>query len=337
MVSNSNCSHHWWRVSRGVFPTFAAVISCAFLFSAAAARTDALRPVRIIRSRGELKPGAPLALVIDFRGNAYVADGSPGRILAMPGLDPKKTLEYEQPPGMAGFYPTSIGVRGFFLYAVDETSRRLLRYDDHGAFRDVLFEFDDRVESRRASPFGLAVDPTGRVAITDVENHQVVLIDNYLVVRLVFGSYGKFDGQFDTPRGVSFTAAGNLLVADTGNRRVQRCSDGGAFLQRIPARGDNPLKRPRRAVEWNDGRVAVADPVAGAVVVFGRDGLLVRAFAPPRDDGESGAHAPVDSSGGAQSLQPDDSFAPMDLAVGRDGALYVIDGGSAAIYVFARF
>ena len=74
---------------------------------------------------------------------------------------------------------------------------------------------------RRINPLGLAVDESGRIVVTDGQNHQVILFDMYLSVELVFGSYGAHPGQFDIPDGVVVTKEGNIFVSDSGNRRVQ--------------------------------------------------------------------------------------------------------------------
>jgi len=40
-------------------------------------------------------------------------------------------------------------------------------------------------------------------------------------LRFSFGSYGESNGQFNGPTGVAVDRAGNILVADWGNARVQ--------------------------------------------------------------------------------------------------------------------
>ena len=135
----------------------------------------------------------------------------------------------------------------------------------------------------------------------------MILLDTYLNVDVSFGNYGTFVGQLDTPLGVSFTPRGELLVADSGNARVQFFTDAGTFRRVLPAQGvASPLRRPRRAVAMDDGRVLVADPGAGRVFEFAPDGALVRAITP---------------EGSAR-------FEPSDIAVARGGRFYVADAAS---------
>jgi len=270
-------------------------------------------PVSRLREAGEIRLGAPVAVAVNFEGRAFVADVSPARLVGLR-VDDGLAQEFQNPP-TAGFYPADVGVRGFFLYAIDVTNRQLLRFDQTGTFRDVLVNFEQLASNRRVSPFGLAVDETGRVAVTDIENHQVLLINNYLQLDLAFGNYGSYEGQLDTPRGVSFSPRGELLVADTGNARVQYFTDTGTFLRAFPREGNpSDLDQPRRAVESKKGRVYIADPGAGAVFVFTPSGTPAGSFVP---------------TGG-------DRFEPTDVAVVK-GRILVTDAASQSLIVFEEF
>lgn len=202
-------------------------------------------------------------------------------------------------------------MRGFFVYAVDESNRLLLRWDSSGTYRDVLLNFESLNDRRRVSPHGLDVDASGRTAITDVENHQVIVLDSYMKVEVAFGNFGTYAGQLNTPEGVAFTPRGELLVADTGNARLEIFTDTGAFRRIIPPNGTpNPLRRPRRGVMAEDGRVFVADPTAGRIFEFSSGGGLTRAIIP-------------------EMMGP---FKPTDVALSRDGILYVTDSASQSLY-----
>lgn len=268
-----------------------------------------------MRSCERVTFGAPAAVCVDFGGTVYVADGSPPRMISYTESS-QKCVEFQTPDDAPAFSPSGVAVRGFFVYAVDEPDRTLLRWDASGSWRDVLLNFEDlTVPGRRISPYGLDVDASsGRVAVTDIENHQVILLDSYLDVDVAFGNYGAFAGQLDTPRGVSFTPRGELLVADSRNARVQFFTDSGTFKRMLPEAGEkSPLRQPRRAVATQDGRVLVADPVAGRLFEFAPDGRLSRALTP---EGSS-------------------RFQPIDVAVARDGRFYVACAATQTLYAFA--
>jgi sugar lactone lactonase YvrE len=270
---------------------------------------DTLAAVRDLRCE-RVTLGAPMAVCLDFGGAVIVADALPPRLVSFDAAAGGCT-EFQAPADRPAFQPSDVSVRGFFVYAVDEANRMLLRWDASGAYRDVLVSFEELDERRRVSPCGLDVDASGRLAVTDTENHQVIVLDSYLDVDVAFGNFGAFPGQLDTPQGVSFTPRGELLVADTGNTRLQVFSDAGHPRRVIPADGSpNPLRRPRRAVAAEDGSVFAADPLARRVFVFGPDGVLLRALIP------AGAGA----------------FEPTDVALGREGVLYVTDAARKVVH-----
>lgn len=297
----------------------AAIIACAPAKDAASPKPsaavaavlpDTLEPTLTFRTCDRVTLGDPRAVTVDFGGVVVVADASPPRLVSYR-PDSKQCQEFQAPADRPAFRPSGVAVRGFFVYAVDESNRLLLRWDSSGTYRDVLLNFEDLNERRRVSPHGLDVDVSGRTAITDVENHQVIVLDTYMKVDVAFGNFGSFEGQLNAPEGIAFTPRGELLVADTGNARLQIFSDTGAFRRAIPAAGSaNPMRRPRRGVMSEDGRVFVADPAAGRIFEFAPEGGLVRAIIPATTG----------------------PFKPTDLALARDGVLYVTDSASQSLY-----
>ncbi len=270
------------------------------------------KPAAAFSQAGDVGLGEPLAAAVDFLGNIFVADGIPGRIVLMGG-GKNRGLEFQAPQSSPGFYPSDVKLQGFFIYAVDEVNRRILRFDKDGAYRDVLLSFDELVAGKRTSPSGMDVDASGRIAVTDTENHRVLIYDTYLSLELVFGSYGSFAGQLNSPGGVSFAQGDILVVADTGNRRIAIFDDGGRFLRTIPSgKMKNPMQKPRRVVMDESGSLFVADPAAGKVFVFGTDGSLIDAIRP---------------EGGKK-------FRPTDVELDASGRLYVADDGSRSVLVF---
>jgi len=275
-----------------------------------AASADTLDPALTFHTCGRVTLGDPRAVTVDFGGVVVVADASPPRLVSYR-PDTEQCQEFQAPADRPAFRPSGVAVRGFFVYAVDESNRLLLRWDSSGTYRDILLNFEDLNERRRVSPHGLDVDASGRTAITDVENHQVIVLDTYMKVDVAFGNFGSFEGQLNAPEGIAFTPRGELLVADTGNARLEIFSDTGAFRRALPPAGTpNPMRHPRRGVMSEDGRIFVADPTAGRIFEFAPEGGMVRAIVP-------------------STTGP---FKPTDLALAKDGVLYVTDSASQSLY-----
>ncbi|RIL10781.1 hypothetical protein DCC79_06935 [bacterium] len=82
---------------------------------------------------------------------------------------------------------------------------------------------------------------------------------------------GDDHAHLDGPRGLAVDPAGRLLVADTGNHRVQVFAPGGAYvgtLGGVPGKGTGGLREPRGVGVGPDGRVYVADTYNHRIQVF---------------------------------------------------------------------
>jgi DNA-binding beta-propeller fold protein YncE len=269
-------------------------------------------PLSSFRTFGGITLGEPVGVARDFDGNILIADRAPGQVVHLL-LASGQAVEFDQPPLGVGFSPSDLKSSGFFVYAVDPIERVLVRFYKTGSYLGVLVDMRERFPGRRVTPVGLDVDGSGRIAMTDTKNHEVIIFNTYLDVELQFGSYGKYAGQLDSPEGIFFALGGQLLVADSGNRRVQLFDPDGAFVGMVPREGDpNPLKRPRRAVMDKSGWIYVADPAAAGVFVFDDMGSLVRTIS-PRGAG---------------------SFRPTDVTVAPDGTIYVTDEAMSSLYTF---
>jgi tripartite motif-containing protein 71 len=135
------------------------------------------------------------------------------------------------------------------------------------------------------TPRRLAISPDGTtVFVVDYELHVVLQyrMDGMLVRRI--GSKGKAAGQFDQPRGLVVSEAGELFVADTANHRVQvfRVSDGTCLRQIGGARGsgNGQFSQPTDvALSPDETELLVADVDNDRIQVCrARDGQYLRGW-----------------------------------------------------------
>ncbi len=171
-----------------------------------------------------------------------------------------------------------------------------------------------------SKPYAVAVF-RGRIYVSDTVSRHVLVFD---VPQGRYSRIGDEDGpgQLTKPIGLDVDGAGNLFVADIGAKAIMVYSPQGQFLRRI---GD---------AKWFARLASVTvDPAGARVYAVDLGGVSseqhqVRVF-----DALSGAHL-MDI--GKRGSGPGEFNLPRDLAIGKDGRLYVVDGGNFRIVVFDR-
>src|SRR5207248_9346150 len=116
------------------------------------------------------------------------------------------------------------------------------------------------------------------------------------------GGRGTEEGEFDSPTGIAVDPDGNVLVADTGNGRIEKFSPNGTFVM---------------SIEKFDAPNGIAIDRAGNIYV-----------------------AEVGCKHRIQKLRPDGTFiaqwvpgfyGPRRIAIGPDDSIYVVDSGDNRI------
>jgi sugar lactone lactonase YvrE len=130
-------------------------------------------------------------------------------------------------------------------------------------------------------------------------------------VSMFQGGKGAGRGQFDFPRGMTVDGAGNILVADTSNGRIQKFSPTGAFLSLIgrPGRNEGELQEPNGLAVDGSGNIYVADVGNQRIQKLTGAGKFI-----------------TQSKGPAPGF-----YGPRDLWLTSDNSVYVVDQGNARI------
>jgi len=221
-------------------------------------------------------------------------------------------------------------------------------------------------------PRGVAVDKAGNLVITDSANHRVqktAIGTTSFLQRpgepiLAFGKRGKGDGEFETPTGIEVDAAGNILVVDTGNHRVQKFDAQGKFLTAWGSRGNGKGEffLPSHIATDSGGRIYVSDSGNNRIQVFDAQGKYVSSIgtvgskpgnlAEPKGialDAENNLWVVDRRNHRLQKFGPNGEFLgnfgqqgpakgefsfPEDLTFDSTGRLYVTDGMNGRIQVF---
>ena len=190
---------------------------------------------------------------------------------------------------------------------------------------------------------GIAFDPSGNMYVADAGNHRVRKITRAGVIT-TFAGVGTpgFSGdgapanaaQLNSPYGLMFDGAGDLLIADLGNARVRRVTPDGNIATvagggSLPAGGVNEgsaatlvaLTAPRNLASDGSGGFYVSDFGANCVFRVASGGSLTTA---------AGTGTPGYSGDGSAANRAQLAY-PAGLAIDRTGSLYIADSGNHVV------
>jgi DNA-binding beta-propeller fold protein YncE len=128
------------------------------------------------------------------------------------------------------------------------------------------------------------------------------------------GGKGIGRGQFDSPTGIAVDGTGNVLVADTGNGRIEKFSPTGTFLGMVGTKGTGhgQLGGPNGIAVDRAGNLYVAEASNHRVQKLAPDGTFIAEWKGP----EPGF------------------YGPRRIAIGPDDSNYTVDQGHNRIVKF---
>lgn len=170
-----------------------------------------------------------------------------------------------------------------------------------------------------AKPYAVAVHH-GRVFVSDSADRFIKVFDVAEARYFKIGEDGN--GQLAKPLGLDVDAAGNLYVADASAKTIVIFDRDGNFLRKV---GSAKLfeRLSSVTVDADGERIYVTD-IGGVTSEHHR----VRVF-----NAKSGEHL---FDIGKRGSEAGEFNLPRDVAVGKDGRLYVVDGGNFRVQVFDR-
>lgn len=195
---------------------------------------------------------------------------------------------------------------------------------------DVTFESEDSILRRALTgdarigeglgkPYAVAVHK-GRVFVSDSAERFIKVFDVMQARYFKIGESG--DGQITKPLGIDVDDAGNLYVADATAKVIIVFDRDGKFLRKIgSAKFFDRLSSV--TAEPSGERIYVTD-IGGVTSEHHR----VRVF-----DARNGNHL---FDIGKRGSEAGEFNLPRDAAVGKDGRIYIVDGGNFRIQVFDR-
>lgn len=212
-------------------------------------------------------------------GKIYIMDRVFKKILI---LDlAKKKMSYINDTGMGELNePSGIWVTPDELkYVADMKRRQVLVYGKDNAY---LRHYGDKTIFDK--PVDVAVFGD-RVYVCDMAKNRVFSLDRTTGdVRGVIGTTGAGDGELYKPTHVVVDAAGNVLINDAFNFRVQKFDPDGNFIRSYGSLGDSlgSFARPKGLAIDREGHLYVVDAAFENIQIFnGQTGQLLLFFGGP--------------------------------------------------------
>ena len=130
-------------------------------------------------------------------------------------------------------------------------------------------------------PNCIAVNSKGTIAVSDNEEHCILIFDKDGNFVRKFGCYGEGPGQLANPAGMTFLNNNEVLVVDDDNGQIQQFNvQTGNFVKNFGKRGtgDGEFTAPQGIFISDEGHVIVADCLNNRIQVFDEDGKFMSKF-----------------------------------------------------------
>lgn len=262
-------------------------------------------------------------LACDSSGNVFVSDSGNQRIQKF-----SSTGSFLVKWGSAGSadgqfnVPLGIAMSGSgLLYVAENANCRVQAFGTPGGGGSATFAFKwgscGSGSGQFASPWNVAVDPSGMVYVVDQGNSRIQKFTSTGSYLTQWGSSGSGAGQFSIPCAAAIDAAGNVYVADRGNSRIQVFDGGGMFVRQWGSygSGDGQFMGVEGVCVDNAGVVYTADITLHRVQRFSSSGAFLGKW------GTSGS-----GDGQFQS--------PRALCADASGYIYVGEAGGSRVQKF---
>ncbi len=247
------------------------------------------------------------------RPTVAVFDGRTGKLLRSWGAN-----EFVMPHGLTVDYEDNI-------WLTDVGTHQVFKYSPEG--RRLMTLGERRISGSDQTHFNLPTDVAvlrdGSFYVSDgYQNTRVVKFSADGKYEFKWGKKGDGPGEFDLPHGIALDAVGRVYVADRSNARVQIFTPHGKYI--------SEWKGPAFGRPYS---VAIA-AMNQAVVVDGGD--------QPESGADRSGAVVVDLEGrplgnfGGFGNQDGQFRLAHDVAVDRDGAIYIVDAWGQRVQKFTR-
>lgn len=294
------------------------IVCCLFLFVSAtwAQPQVSFQYEKAFGERGN-GPGQfldPNALAVDMAGNIYVADTGNNRIQKL-----KSDGTFLREVGGFGWqdgqfdHPTGIAAgKGLELYVADSRNHRIQIFNLQLLFVGVIGGKGVEGSPEFGELSRVMVTGENEIFVTDLDADQLVQIDRFSRINRSYSGFAYDRGALRRPMGMVAYGRDAILVCDRENDRIAVFNRSGGLKRTL---GKDVLLEPRGMCLTDDQILIVADTGHHRIVAFDVKTGNVLGYVGGPDPGR-----------GQMSFRH-----PADVALGKAGALYVLDSGNQRI------
>jgi 4-amino-4-deoxy-L-arabinose transferase-like glycosyltransferase len=248
----------------------------------------------------------PRAAALDPDGFLHVLDSGTRRVLVFE-PDGPFVRAYGGPDAAGGRLeePTGIAItRAGRVFVLDATTAAIHEYGLDGRFAGTLpLERSDFYKPR-----GFSIDDNDNLYVADTGQNRVLkFAPDGKLLAVYGGTKGGGAGEMLEPTDAALLPNGELMVLDTGNKRLQWFDAAGRYRAEWPINWSVPLNGPHLALDLG-GRPLVTDPDRGRVVRYDPERRILQI-------------------GGA----PGQFVLPVDVIADPAGRFYVVDTGGKKV------
>lgn len=213
--------------------------------------------------------------------------------------------------------PYGIWYQGDKLYVTDTGAQTMAVVD----LKSGTFSYmGDRGEENLKSPVSVTVDEAGIAYVSDTGEGAIKAYSPEGKLLWKSEGAGGGAGGLKRPAGIALTPTGELLVADSGNRRIVLLGRDGKFIREMCLHAKKEyyaLPNPNNVWAFKNGDFMVSDPLAARVHIFSSTGAALGGF------GEGGD-------------APGYMSRPRGIAADPDGNIHVVDALFSRVQIFDR-
>ena len=272
-------------------------------------------------------------ITVDMRGNLYITEqsdesvkklDSQGNLIVAFGSDGEGRGQFDEPSGLA------VDSQGN-VFIADSDNHRIQIFHVTGSKETLLpvqtqsppiIEFDSFLKGKKGIADLVSFPDKGLYVLLKEQGHILDLgTSNH-----VYGRKGSGPGEFDDPQAIAVTPEGTLIIADTGNDRVQLLDSHGSFQYQFGKAGEKTgqFDEPSGIGVSQNSMMYVSDTENHRVQIFNKDGIFLTVFGKESDKvtPQTPEHGKFDG--------------PTSLAINASNQVFVLDAGNHRIQVFTE-